>query len=853
VDDPYVDQTPFNMLSREFLVHSQSLSEGNSIFIFPSHLLLAMPTISRLLQNYQFLKSDMRIRIEISSSPMQYGSVTVSILPYLDVSDPRLQDFVAQSQSDMTLLDITANSAVVYELPYIRKESFYELNSTISELFDWRVAISAPIISTLTLDTATTVTVNVFASFVNPHAAGYIIPEDSSAIFQSSSRMRQGMAIAGKTAAASAFTVSSLAFAAFTSASQQDEGPTEPTQPVQLGLIGDVSSPKHVPDTSATPLGDCVPYRPDFIPSHRNHYMLSDILQIPTYLQKTVLSTSDTTIEVIPSTMDRSYVQYFSRMFKYWRGSQKFLLRFIGSPFFTARVAVALLPVGGFGTVSSAFGDVKTWEITVCGTEELLVTVPYLHMHPWQSTVYSELTEHVPLIKFKLLQNIVQPYDKTVTLTCQVFYSVGEDFRFAGLQSPADPTPIPPLVATFQSVLARSFLGENIDCIDRNYQGQNFDTCSMLQRFSSIIPPSDVTPYPYAIWEPEYFAWDEDQDLYNWILSLYAFNAGPIRTKFLFTTSSESGVLAIGISNNRSAGALTDKSGDSIAVTHQSVWPAIHTTMPYMNKYPFRSILNPAVPEWGLTTDIGTSVSRVYVAPARGFVMAYLLPVPEFPAEAVFQSYTGSVDRITLQDVYAASLIKAVASGTTATATILASFDYTTTFCIEVDAILVRTAGTTSAPDGMISLTSNNATVPQAATTTPSIRSGFLASAPIPWVDTANNGREAARATIKMCASNISTAAPLYLQLFQTDLLSAWSLTYSLKITPWSGIFMPSSPQFVADTIGLVRQMAPLDVNISASSVTLDVDVQNTVPISISGSVTVDTGDVPLWTTLYKP
>ena len=145
-----------------------------------------------------------------------------------------------------------------------------------------------------------------------------------------------------------------------------------------------------------------------------------------------------------PST--QSYVSQVWPLFRYWRGSTQILLKFIGSTLFTARVIVKLMPTrtGDF----ALFGDTLTWQVTVNGTTDLVIDVPFIDDKYFRKNYAG----HTPWLSIQLEKPIPQSFDKPVALRCAMFQRMCEDLQLSLLQSPCDEP-----VAELQSRLMSCF------------------------------------------------------------------------------------------------------------------------------------------------------------------------------------------------------------------------------------------------------------------------------------------------------------------------------------------------------------------------------------------------------------
>jgi len=102
----------------------------------------------------------------------------------------------------------------------------------------------------------------------------------------------------------------------------------------------------------------------------------------------TAVSTNPIGFQKIPT-----YMCYLSRCFKFWRGGIKVMLSFFSSPLITARIRICLKYLCDYFDVTvfndaprigyNDIGDIYSEVITVRGTENFEITIPYLAHQPW--------------------------------------------------------------------------------------------------------------------------------------------------------------------------------------------------------------------------------------------------------------------------------------------------------------------------------------------------------------------------------------------------------------------------------------------------------------------------------------
>lgn len=373
--DPYPDKTPLSILTREYLIKSQTLTAASTVTFYPFELLMADQTIKDYLKLFKFLRAGVKLRILFLTNPNQYGLIGVSSLPFQQ--DPAAFVSVSQqSQSDQHLLDITEQTGIEIDLPYLSPEIYFDLEQTRLTIptylpHYWRVAVYPYVIGTVTLGTPATVQMRVFASLTDLSTAGYI-PNHAKVIqFQAADgapgNIMHGMnmqrIVSGGLAVAStlgtvAYTrlsdqVGSKMESAVKSAvdvgvgkveklinatvsgdpiretaepevAQASRRKPESGTKVKMDVVPDISTMAAHDGSSSNVLGDNISCQHTFLPSLRNVFDIKRICSIPTYVQTNTLSTvGDNFVIDCNPFMQGTHSEYIGKMFKYTRFDTK--------------------------------------------------------------------------------------------------------------------------------------------------------------------------------------------------------------------------------------------------------------------------------------------------------------------------------------------------------------------------------------------------------------------------------------------------------------------------------------------------------------------------------------------------
>jgi len=327
-----------------------------------------------------------------------------------------------------------------------------------------------------------------------------------------------------------------------------------------------------------------------------------------------------------------SHAGYLLRMFKFWRGSSRILIKFISCPLVSARFRITIFPVGSATDDVGALGDVPSWVVTVKGSEEVAFEIPYLQLHQWMKADMNDYDE--PIVKIILLDPISQPFDKVVSVAAVVYRSAASDIKFAGLQSCVGS-------AIFQSVsdsMARADRMASRVTESFAYQGGIDDVYSILGRYSTRgTDPSNHFPFPLKIQNKTHL---KKLDNFDYLANIYKFFAGDTHVKILFSQAPANGVVQATIGNtNEVVGGADFKAGNGLIVSHQAIWPVLEMVFPYMCVDEFNSIWE-IEPMFSQLVSKEATIAEYLISMTNDFRLFYLMPMPEFEFEevAAFQS-----------------------------------------------------------------------------------------------------------------------------------------------------------------------------------------------------------------------
>lgn len=538
-DDPYPDQTPYDVMTRWWPIGSGTLSNMASHTIFdPLALLIGRPSIAKAIASFIMFKTDVEFKIQIVSVPQQYGTIAVVHCPYKDnVSQRTLLSM------DVGLIDVSKPQELLLKIPWLSPRTYELINLTGGALKMMNVHV-LPIGDIRSIDEsiAAPVRYRVFARMVNPHVAGHIVAQSSIGNLATGVPYTTAPTV-GALAAGAATAMgmgSSTVYAAgqvynFFAGSTKTTVKEVPVEPDNIAnnpfgeLVRPALTKKCLDDSFLTDDG--------YYGDNRLSHSLLDFITTPSYLGFNEMSgTGAVTLPITPrdlledKVLDR--LSWTSQFFRFYRGGTKVRLRLCTSPLYTFRVGVVVTLDAT--TPAGMNGDYLEEVITVSGTTDVCITVPFLAQTPWLSCINSAGDPYVrfsvqPTLTLRILDNPPGMSTTTPMIQCTSWIAADKDFQFSSMCN------------TYDDVIeAQSFLRSEFDtnCLNigasspvsfARGKGSVFTIEEILQRFSQRL--SNVIfdiPGQEVLDEPEDTFYLNNFDLWS---ALFLFYSGNIRYK----------------------------------------------------------------------------------------------------------------------------------------------------------------------------------------------------------------------------------------------------------------------------------------------------------------------------------
>jgi hypothetical protein len=318
--------------------------------------------------------------------------------------------------------------------------------------------------------------------------------------------------------------------------------------------------------------------------------------------------------------ISRGYLQFFSRFFRFWRGSLRYKFIFFGTPLVTYNMVIVLTPGpnGWNRTEKDVIGDNMTQHVTVRGTTVVEVVVPFVRQSAWEYR-NSQDTWSISVDGWAIGSTSGA---NVVTLPYLVVKCAGDDFRFRSLCSPATPAEDDTLTVKPQGLLDHSDViidyGVNIQPL-YEYQAFHGSLRDLITRYSSRKESQFTSRFGQNIVEAIGSTDIREQyykaDSMDWIATLFVGYSGSYRTKIPIARTllaTDSVDLAVYMEqparslNVAGVSRLTyqPRYGDGAYRTNTDIWPIVEAEVPFLSVFPW-------VPVSPLYTKVATGPSAV--------------------------------------------------------------------------------------------------------------------------------------------------------------------------------------------------------------------------------------------------
>jgi len=135
--------------------------------------LAVFPFIQDKLSYYRYMRAGVRVKLVINSTKFQYGALLVSHCPFKDISDDsRFSNIYTMANCNPVVMSVQTGATVEFDIKWNGATEMYPISAGTSQIGEVMIRVLHPLAST-SGDAPADVTVQAFASFINPEVSGF--------------------------------------------------------------------------------------------------------------------------------------------------------------------------------------------------------------------------------------------------------------------------------------------------------------------------------------------------------------------------------------------------------------------------------------------------------------------------------------------------------------------------------------------------------------------------------------------------------------------------------------------------------------------------------------------------------
>jgi hypothetical protein len=539
--NPFMDQTPTKILTRQYKVHEFSIVPGfaTQMLSFPN-VLLTLPAITKALSSFYYFRADLEISVKLNSTPYHQGMMQTAFIHDRYDSTATVNSKQQLSAMNAMYYNYSSSDSVTMQLGWLHPQVFMELPATLAPnaylgllFFDEIVPIDN------TSGGSTTITCTVYARFLNPRTAGFrnqppVAKGQASNVFKFNNvKETEEKSETGLPTSNTTDDIASPLFKAINL--------IPGTVSTVLDLFGHLSKmldkPRDISNVQKmnyqvgedmiTGMGITQADRLTLYPTSKladfatamncedSRMPMAKLAQKPmlfdtfkfdsTHLvynlyahPMSVGTMGYTTISPTSAWAQPDYLATIASLARYWKGGIKYLLYFVTNAFTTARFRISYII--DYNETDLAYGgDFPSQIIDIKGSTICELMVPYLFNNSYKMTIPPGVGpgsgfQLSPKIAIELLSLPVASQGTAPYITCVIWRAAAEDFQIASLVStqldPAFLFPNPPEIVvqgqtSIDSRFSKTF--EPINCRCNLFQEQGFTTTETIGTINDVL------------------------------------------------------------------------------------------------------------------------------------------------------------------------------------------------------------------------------------------------------------------------------------------------------------------------------------------------------------------------------
>lgn len=645
------NSTPTHLCERKYLIAEGDLTEGSLEFDPSADL---QEKIEDFVTTFVFWRADVKLQILFRAVPQLYGYAVMSWIPqgsypvgYFDEG--------SQYQASPVLIDISSQEIVEYRIPwtcptpYLRRNiGFASANLTLGG------------IKTMSTDMPVSLPYQIWANYENFDAMGATAQMQGSGLPLMSRGLDLAMSAGNVMSAVSSnlmkagkgYATLNQAYGAMTGlysgaeeAEQPEEGVSNEGMSVKQSVFGDMATMGTSGNLNYIGDRKMPMYEDEDLGSLKPFLSYQELLRVPSIYQEIVFNELETEFAFTArpdahfnSTLSGTYLEFFSRFYRFWRGSMKYSFHFFTSPLISARFQLNI----DWGSSSGDAGDNFTEVWPVRGSVVYDITVPYIFPSQWRITGEQGGQNLVPRVRCSMTMNPVGAGDVAPEVFCLVFVSAGEDFVFSSMEAfwngTLDPPPPNVKEAEAQCDLRQHHRG-NFPVIGQGRTNLTYlfnppaeGPVQVVRRYSTRTgAQSPAVPGPVPPSTRQEFLQASNFDM---LATIFRYWRGTTRIKV--PISSESDLTYVQMQNTNESQptrSRVDVSNGAV-VNRPTIWSILEVEIPFLSRQSAAYMVPPTI---GIDENqpIGVEVQdllgeALFIAAGADYAMYYLMPLPAY-------------------------------------------------------------------------------------------------------------------------------------------------------------------------------------------------------------------------------
>lgn len=447
-------EPPLGILERPYKIGTYTIASATPPFIiYPWQLLLTQPRIAEVLSNYEYMRSDVRIRVLLNAPITTYG--TISMTPVFGNTTTTLATRGTTDQQMISypgtmLADVSQRESMEIVIPYVSIFDNFPLHERV--YYNGVYVCVWGLHSVLPDEATPTCSIEVYANFENTILnAPRKVPVPAPPLNYASGHMHldptrrfTAATVLGTIATTMGYTMLGEAISYMGTTSNIDrlpdvsEGIDNQPDPVRIMPWGNLVSNAYnnTGQYMSTGRYNSSPMKDLNGPNHSFNFY--DLIKIPSFYDITSFAYNTSHIRFLRPEESQGYFRDVVKLFRRYRGGVKVMLRFVCCPLTVARFHISFDWSDTAVTATDEdISDRYAYVVSVQGTTTEYFTVPFINKAHWY--ISNGDKQRCPRITIRCVAVDTASSISTTsvpTIDVLTFVSAADDFVMQHPQSP---------------------------------------------------------------------------------------------------------------------------------------------------------------------------------------------------------------------------------------------------------------------------------------------------------------------------------------------------------------------------------------------------------------------------------